>query len=225
YRCKPKLWCISATYCRGISNLLLQSLQESFSLTHCSLLLISDQLFHLRAPSLNGADQLSKDPLTVLHCCLCRITDTLLIGTTVNLQQFLMLRADLLLQASCGFNQFVRLPSIEFIMKNQITFTVRGQTHQTGLDGFVFPPSADITHNVSRSGVTVSRRSSLESCLLQFLHHISQYGVSAQNRPWGEGLSALGTAVDTSMIILTPVMLNTANTITVSTGNSHRILQ
>ncbi|KAG9331567.1 hypothetical protein JZ751_018839 [Albula glossodonta] len=41
-----------------LSNLLLQSLQESFSLTHCSFLLISDQLFHLRAPSLNGADQL-----------------------------------------------------------------------------------------------------------------------------------------------------------------------
>ncbi len=34
--------------------------------------LISDQLCHLRAASLNGADQLSKDPLTVLHCCLCR---------------------------------------------------------------------------------------------------------------------------------------------------------
>ncbi|KAG9329128.1 hypothetical protein JZ751_007543, partial [Albula glossodonta] len=41
-----------------LSNLLLQSLQESFSLTHESLLLISDQLFHLRAPSLNGTDQL-----------------------------------------------------------------------------------------------------------------------------------------------------------------------
>ncbi|KAG9332191.1 hypothetical protein JZ751_015554 [Albula glossodonta] len=44
-------------------------------------------------------------------------------------------------------------------------------------------PPADITRHVSRSSVTVSRRSSLESCLLQFLHHISQYGVSAQNRP------------------------------------------
>ena len=55
-----------------LSNLLLQSLQESFSPTHLSLLLSSDQLFHLRAPSLNGADHLSKDPLTVLHCCLCR---------------------------------------------------------------------------------------------------------------------------------------------------------
>ncbi len=55
-----------------IFNLLLQSLQLFFSSTHCSLFLISDQLCHLRAASLNGADQISKDPLTVLHCCLCR---------------------------------------------------------------------------------------------------------------------------------------------------------
>ncbi len=55
-----------------IFNLLLQSLQVFFSSTHCSLFLISDQPCHLRAPSLNGADQISKDPLTVLHCCLCR---------------------------------------------------------------------------------------------------------------------------------------------------------
>ncbi len=55
-----------------IFNLLLQSLQLFFSSTHCSLLLISDQPCHLRAASLNGADQISKDPVTVLHCCLCR---------------------------------------------------------------------------------------------------------------------------------------------------------
>ncbi|KAJ8265657.1 hypothetical protein COCON_G00147560 [Conger conger] len=85
--------------------------------------------------------------------------------------------------------------------------------------------STEITLHVSRSSVTVSRRSSLESCLLQFLHHFSQHGVSAQNRPRGEGLSALGTAVDTNMIILIPAALNTAHTVTVSTGNSHRILQ
>ncbi len=55
-----------------IFNLLLQSLQLFFSSTHFSLFLISDHLCHLRAPSLNGADQISKDLLTVLHCCLCR---------------------------------------------------------------------------------------------------------------------------------------------------------
>ncbi len=62
-----------------IIDLLLQSLQLSFSSIHCSLFLISDQPYQLRAASLNGADELSKDPLTVLHCCLCRV----LLGHTV----------------------------------------------------------------------------------------------------------------------------------------------
>ncbi len=56
-----------------IIDLLLQSLQSSFISTHCLLFLISDQLYQLRA------DELSKDPLTVLHCCLCRA----LLGHTV----------------------------------------------------------------------------------------------------------------------------------------------
>ncbi len=55
-----------------IINLLPQLLKESFSLTYKNPFLISDQLCHLRVASLNGADQISKDPLTVLHCCLCR---------------------------------------------------------------------------------------------------------------------------------------------------------
>ncbi len=39
-----------------IIDLLLQSLQSSFSSTHCLLFLISDQPYQLRAASLNGAD-------------------------------------------------------------------------------------------------------------------------------------------------------------------------
>jgi len=63
-----------------IIDLLLQSLQSSFSSTHCLLFLISDQPYQIRAASLNGwVDELSKDPLTVLHCCLCRA----LLGHTV----------------------------------------------------------------------------------------------------------------------------------------------
>ncbi len=54
-----------------IIDLLLQSLQSSFSSTHCLLFLISDQPYQLRAESLNGADELSKDALGVLHRCLC----------------------------------------------------------------------------------------------------------------------------------------------------------
>ena len=134
-------------------------------------------------------------------------TDTLLISTTVNLQQLVMMRADLLLQVSRGFDQFVPLKGRKFIVRLEVSFTVRHQTHQAGLDSFALSSSSEITRHVYRSSATVSRRSSLESCLLQFLHHFSQHGVFVQNRPRGEGLSALGTAVDTSMIILIPTGL------------------
>ncbi len=53
-------------------NLMLQSLHESFSFTHYSLFSISDHLCDLRASFLYGLDDFTKDPLTVLHCCLCR---------------------------------------------------------------------------------------------------------------------------------------------------------
>ncbi|KAG9329788.1 hypothetical protein JZ751_029585, partial [Albula glossodonta] len=112
-----------------------------------------------------------------------QITDKLLIGATVNIQWFVVMRADLLLQVSSGLDQFVLLKSRRFIVRLEVSFAVRGQTHQTGPDGFELSPSADITRHVSsaditrhvsRSSVTVSRRSSLESCLLQFLHHFSK---------------------------------------------------
>ena len=125
-------------------------------------------------------------------------TDTLLISTTVNLQQFVMMRADLLLLVSRGFDQFVHLKGRRFIVRLEVSFTVRGQTLQAGLESFALSPSAEITRHVSRFSVTLSRRSSLESCLPQFLHHFSQHGVFIQNRPRGEGLSALGTAVNGS---------------------------
>lgn len=54
-------------------NLLLQLLNEFFSLALYNLFLISDHLRDLKAVSLNEADELSKDPLSVLHCCLCRV--------------------------------------------------------------------------------------------------------------------------------------------------------
>uniref|UniRef100_A0A0E9XZ79 Uncharacterized protein n=1 Tax=Anguilla anguilla TaxID=7936 RepID=A0A0E9XZ79_ANGAN len=85
-----------------------------------------------------------------------------------------MTRADLLLKVSSGFNQIMLLKSKRFIVRLEMSFAVRGQTHQTGLDGFVLSPSAEITLHVSRSSVTVSRRSSLESCLLQLFHHFIQ---------------------------------------------------
>ncbi len=93
-----------------IIDLLLQSLQSSFSSTHCSLFLIFDQPYQLRAASPNGVHELSKDPLTVLHCCLCRA----LLGHTV-IQASASLRrrqTSLLLQT-----HLMRLHSLSLLLK------------------------------------------------------------------------------------------------------------
>ncbi len=43
------------------------------------------------------------------------------------------------------------------LMLFEVILTVRVQTHQTGLDGFVFSSSTDVTLHISSSSVTVSR--------------------------------------------------------------------
>lgn len=56
-----------------LSYLLLYFLQQLLSLTDSRPLLDSDQLLHLAALFLYGADQLGENPLTLLHHCLCRV--------------------------------------------------------------------------------------------------------------------------------------------------------
>ena len=129
--------------------------------------------------------------------------------------------ADHLLQSSSGISQIVSLSFKQTLMLFEVTLTVRVQTHQTGLDGFVFSSSTDVTLHISSSSVTVSRKFSL----LQFLHQFSQNGVFAQSRSWTEGLSALRAAVDSLLILLIPAVCNTDLTVTVSTGSGHWILQ
>ncbi|KAG9331979.1 hypothetical protein JZ751_016255 [Albula glossodonta] len=63
-----------------------------------------------------------------------------------------------ILKVSSGLDQFVLLKSKRLIVRLEVSFTVRGQTHQTGLDGFELSPSAEITRHVSRSSVTAEQR-------------------------------------------------------------------
>ena len=152
-------------------------------------------------------------------------TDTLLISTTEKLPHLVVTRADVLLKLAGGFDQLVFLKGRRLIVRLEVSVTVRDQTLKTSLHSFQFSPSAEITANISRSSIAVVRRTSLESCLLQYFHHVSQQVVFLQNRSWDEGVSALWTAECPSLIILTPVSLNTATAVVVSTGNTHWILQ
>ncbi|CAG6009280.1 unnamed protein product [Menidia menidia] len=60
-----------------LSDLLLQLLLKLFDSPHCSLLLGSDLLLHIRASVLDETDQLSEHLLTVLHCFVSRLIDGL----------------------------------------------------------------------------------------------------------------------------------------------------
>ncbi len=99
--------------------------------------------------------------------------NTFLISATENLKELLMFLADHLLQSSSGFSQIVSLSFKPTLMLFKVILTVRVQTHQTGLDGFVFSSSTDITLHIS----STSRNHTLKFSLLQFLHHFSQHGV------------------------------------------------
>ena len=152
-----------------------------------------------------------------------QITDTLLIGTTEQISDLVVTSTDVLLKLAGGFDQLVFLKGRRLIVRLEVRVTVRHQTLKPSLHSFQSPPSADITGHISRSSVAVIRRSILESCLLQALHHLSQHGVLLQNGSWVERLSALWTAESPSLII--PVALDTPTAVVVSTGKTHWIPQ
>lgn len=98
------------------------------------------------------------------------ITDDLLVCATEYFHQFVVLRAEVFLQFVGGCHQLVFLKHGHFMMRLDVSFTVRDQTLQTGFDSFQFPSRAQITGHISRTSVKVVSRVHCESCPLQLLH-------------------------------------------------------
>lgn len=78
-----------------------------------------------------------------------------LVGAAEQLQTLLMLRADLPVQVTDLVHQLVPLEGGRLIVGLEMLLAVGGQTHEAGLDGFVFLANADVTADVLRSGVVV----------------------------------------------------------------------
>ncbi len=102
-------------------------------------------------------------------------TYTFLVSATENLEELLVFLADHLLQSVQWLQSLCVVYVNDTPHDGQMSLTERLQTHQTGLDGFVFSSNTDVTLYISSSSVTVSRTFGL----LQFLHHFSQHGVSS----------------------------------------------
>ncbi|KAG9328412.1 hypothetical protein JZ751_014017, partial [Albula glossodonta] len=153
-----------------LSNLLLQSLQESFSPTHCSLLLISDQLFHLRAPSLNGADQLIGQRL--LNSC--NLTSSSAAPppppSQINTQH-----RETLDKVFSGLDQFVLLKGRRFIVRLEFIYKISKHSvsaqNRPWSEDFIQPDSKTLPqnddHQLERN--LTAEQSLLSNLLLQSL--------------------------------------------------------
>ena len=129
-----------------------------------------------------------------------QVTDTVQVSAAEQLHHLVVLGAHLVLQLCGGLDQLVLLENRSLVVRLEVSLTVRGHTLKTGHDSFLLPPCTEITGHISRS----SRRSSSEARVPHLLHEFCQHDVFLQSRPWGEGLSALGTAVDSPGILLVP---------------------
>lgn len=96
----------------------------------------------------------------------------------------------------------------------EVKATVGGLTVQTGLEGRLLPPSADMAGHDSSSNIAVINKR-LESSLLQILYQSWQHVVLLQVRSYCENLPTPRTAVDSVELQVVPV----------STGSGHWILE
>ncbi len=100
---------------------------ESFRSPHFSLFPISDHLYHLRASSLNGPDQFSTYPLTVLHCRLCRALLRHTNNQTVHADQPVKCRG-------LQWDQIQDLPEVSSLLKSHLLSLHKFSFYNEGIE-------------------------------------------------------------------------------------------
>lgn len=148
--------------------------------------------------------------LVFIYCT--QHTDTLLISTAENIDEFPVLRADFTLEIR-GISQLVFSPPVKLIVLLQVRAAVRGETGEAGSDGFGRSGGAGVTAHIF--GFLLSPCSHLHQLLRKFLHVWPVF----ESRSVVKGLFALRTSAH----ILIPQMCNAVLTEAVSAGNNHWI--
>lgn len=145
--------------------------------------------------------------------------DDLLVCATEHLEQLVVLVADLLPQLSTGVHQLVLLARMQFLVAAEVALTVGVQADQARLDRLQLVARADAALHVARAGHGQRRRArGLLAGVFQFLHHLGEHGIASEHGPRGEGLPALGAAVDAALILLVPAALDAAGAVAVAAG-------
>lgn len=93
--------------------------------------------------------------LVLLDCA--QHTDAHLVSAAIELQPFLMLRADLAVQVADFIHQLVSLEGSVLMVGLQVLLAVRGQAHEAGLDGLLLAPDTDVTAYIPGAGKVIVR--------------------------------------------------------------------
>lgn len=145
--------------------------------------------------------------LVFMYCT--QHTDTLLISTAENIDEFLVLRADFVLEIR-GIGQLVFPPPVKLIVLLQVSAAERGETGEAGSDGFAPPGGAGVTAHIFSPST--------------HLHHLLRKFLLVQpvfeSRSVAEAVFAVRASPH---ILMIPQTCDAVLTETVSAGNNHWI--
>lgn len=161
--------------------------------------------------------------LVLLHCA--QHTDTHLIGATEQLQTLLMLGTDLSVQVANFIHQLVPFKGGRLIVGLEMLLAVGGQTHEAGLNGFVFLADAHVTAHILGSCVVVVRRRRWRRKGFTVALHgrVSRASYASWGGPLVVGDSALGAEVRACVVCVVPVCLQANGAKDVTTWDWHGI--
>lgn len=107
----------------------------------------------------------------------------------------------------------------------EVSLAIGGQALQTRLDSSALPALTGIALNFTHFSTRSLLDLGVPQLLPQLLHQTCQHSVPGQNRSRVEASPALRAGVTRLVLGFLPVAFNTLHAVTMTTGNSHRILQ
>lgn len=152
------------------------------------------------------------------------MADEALVSATERLQSLAVTAAEFHLVLS-GVDHLVRLTWVEAGMELEVCLAIRGDTHQARFDSLLLATRAHVTLHVPGAREAVADRGGLQTGPLQPLHHFCEHSVLVEGWPGLKGLPALGAAIDPSLVLLVPAVLDAVHAVAVSTGNGHWVFQ
>lgn len=152
------------------------------------------------------------------------LAHTLLLIPAEHLQQPLVLLTHPVLQVLHRLHELVQLQGDHPLVRLQVGFTVRCQTHQAGFQCFHLQGrgGTDITHHLTRLGWRQRRGRWADYHLFECVCELFESYIYAYFRPWRERPVTRGALADVSAF---PLALNAGLAEVVSAGSRHWVCE